>query len=152
MRLGWSSLTFAPDTDAMDELRRAWAWLLKEDYAPILFSVLGDMFLEVAATGEIRWLNTGTGDVQRIADSADQFRALLGTDKANEWFLPGLWRNFMRPGKSRPLGSATPTSRCRCLWRENMRSPISTPFPRKSTLQARPTYCAKFTNSPTDQR
>jgi hypothetical protein len=99
MALAWSSLTFTPDAEAVRELRSAWAWLLKEDYSLVLFSVLGDVFFSVPSTGEVKWLNTGTGDVQRIAGSVEEFRELLSTEKAEEWFLPGLVEQLRVAGK-----------------------------------------------------
>jgi hypothetical protein len=104
MSLGWSSLTFTPDAEAVRELRSSWAWLMKDEYSPVLFSVLGDVFFKVLSTGEVKWLNAGTGEVQRVASSVEQFRELLGTEKAEEWFLPGLVEQLHATGKVPVVG------------------------------------------------
>jgi len=98
MNLGWSSLTFTPDTEAVLTLRASWAWLLDKPYKPVLFSVLGDAFIQLES-GVIQWLNTGTGEVEQIAQSWEQFRELLGTERANEWFLPALVEQLHAVGK-----------------------------------------------------
>ena len=64
--IGWNELVVTPDEEAVAALREAWSWLLPQDYRPALFSALGDMFFE-CTTGEIRWLNTGTGEVTTVA-------------------------------------------------------------------------------------
>ena len=74
--IGWSDLTFTPNEDAIERLAEAWAWLLKEPFQPVLFSTIGDMFFE-PDSGGIWWLNTGTGELTRVADTLDQFRELL---------------------------------------------------------------------------
>lgn len=99
MSLGWSALTCVPDAEAVRELRRSWIWLLAEDYTPVLFSVLGDMFFELRSTGEVKWLNTGTGDVERVAASVAEFREFLGTEKATDWFMPRLVEQLHAAGK-----------------------------------------------------
>jgi hypothetical protein len=99
MGLGWSSLTFTPDAEAVRELRSSWAWLLKDEYIPVLFSVLGDVFFKDLPNGEVKWLNTGTGEVRCIAPSVEQFREMLGTEKAAEWFMPGLVEQLHAAGK-----------------------------------------------------
>ena len=55
-------LTFAPDAEALAEFHSAWGWLLVEQYTPLLFSVLGDAFLQVRS-GAVLWLSTGTGEL-----------------------------------------------------------------------------------------
>ena len=104
MGLGWSSLTFTPDAEAVQELRSSWAWLLKEEYTPVLFTALGDVFYEVLPTGEVKWLNTGTGEVQSVAASVEQFREMLGTNKVEEWFLPVLVEQLHVDGKEPAAG------------------------------------------------
>jgi len=99
MSLGWSALTFTPDGEAVRELRKAWSWLLTEEYTPVLFSVVGDVFLRMVAAGEVQWLNTGTGEIQRVADSVEEFRTLLGTEKVREWFMPALVEQLHAVGK-----------------------------------------------------
>jgi Domain of unknown function (DUF1851) len=98
MSIGWSSLTFTPDQDAIDELAVSWVWLLKDPYTPVLFSVLGDVFFARDA-GDVWWLNTGTAQVMRVANSVDHFRELLDTDIVDEWFMPLLVEQLHLAGK-----------------------------------------------------
>jgi hypothetical protein len=95
---GWSSLTFEPTAEAIEELSEAWAWLLKDPFRPVLFSVLGDMFF-TRDDGRVWWLNTGTAEVTEVAESVEQFREKLGGDLANDWFLPHLVGLLHEAGK-----------------------------------------------------
>lgn len=96
--VGWNELTVTPDDEAVRELRIAWAWLLPEEYRPVLFSALGDMFFETAS-GDVQWLNTGTAEISHVADSLDLFREFLGSEFANELFLPPLIEKLIDAGK-----------------------------------------------------
>jgi len=98
MAVGWSSLTFEPTAEAIEALSDAWAWLLNEPFRPLLFSVLGDMFF-VRDDGAVWWLNTGTAEVTRVADSVDDFKEKLGTDVVDEWMLPNLVQQLHDAGK-----------------------------------------------------
>jgi hypothetical protein len=98
MALPWSALTCTPDKDAIQDLATFWSWRLKEPFVPVLFSVLGDVFLQ-PESGGIYWLNTGTAELSWVADTVDEFRELLGTDVADEWFMPGLIEQLHAAGK-----------------------------------------------------
>lgn len=98
MSIGWSSLTFTPTDEAVQQLANSWSWLLDEPIVPLLFSTLGDVFFE-PDSGGIWWLNTGTAEITRVADSASQFRELLGTEIVDEWFMPGLIEKLHVAGK-----------------------------------------------------
>jgi hypothetical protein len=98
MAISWSELVFTPDDDAIVELASAWGWRLKEPFRPVLFSALGDMFFARDA-GDVWWLNTGSGELTRVAASVDEFKRLLGTDIADEWFLPPLIEQLRTAGK-----------------------------------------------------
>jgi hypothetical protein len=98
MAISGSDLTFMPSQDAIERLAEAWAWLLKEPFRPVLFSIMGDVFLE-PDSGGIWWLNTGTGELMRVADSIEQFRDLLRTEVADEWLMPGLVEQLHAAGK-----------------------------------------------------
>jgi Domain of unknown function (DUF1851) len=98
MAVGWSALTFTPSTEAVAQLRESWAWLLGEPFAPVLFSAIGDVFFE-RASGDVWWLNVGIGEITRVADSIDQFRQLLATERADEWFMPDLVEQLHAAGK-----------------------------------------------------
>ncbi|MBE7940777.1 MULTISPECIES: T6SS immunity protein Tdi1 domain-containing protein [Ramlibacter] len=85
----WSQLTFDPSPETLAALRKHWAWKLGEDWSPILFSVIGDVFIELPA-GSVWWLSTSTGALEQVASQRDEFIRMLETDRADEWFLPGL--------------------------------------------------------------
>ena len=97
-RIGWHALTFTPNQDAIDRLADAWAWLLKEPFRPVLFSTLGDVFFE-PDSGGIWWLNTGTAELTRVAESLEHFRERLRTDITDEWFMPLLIEQLHLAGK-----------------------------------------------------
>jgi hypothetical protein len=98
MTITGADLTFTPNQDAIERLAEAWAWLLREPFRPVLFSVMGDVFLE-PDSGGIWWLNTGTGEFTRVADSIEQFRDLLRSEVADEWLMPGLIEQLHAAGK-----------------------------------------------------
>lgn len=98
MSLGWASLTFTPDAEAVQALRASWAWLIAEPYKPVLFSALGDTFLQLES-GAILWLNTGTAELTEVAQSWEHFVELLRTEQAEEWFMPGLVEQLHEAGK-----------------------------------------------------
>ena len=98
MSIGWSSLVFTPSDESVQQLATSWGWLIREPFVPVLFTALGDMFFQ-PDSGGIWWLNTGTAEVTRVADSVGQFRELLGTDIADEWFLPALIEQLHAAGK-----------------------------------------------------
>jgi len=98
MSVAWSSLTFAPPPEALQELGASWNWLLREPFRPVLFSSLGDVFFE-PDSGGIWWLNTGTAELTRVADSVEHLEGLLNSDLANEWFLPTLVGQLHAAGK-----------------------------------------------------
>src|SRR5690242_13671248 len=98
MDIGWAELTISPNDEAVAGLKREWAWLVPEPWHALMFSVFGDAFLERKPEG-VFWLNTGTGEVTRIADDVEQFRAALATDLATDWFLPPLVARLYEAGK-----------------------------------------------------
>ena len=104
MSISWAALTFTPDEEAVRELRSSWAWLLTGEYTPVLFSILGDAFVQMQATGAVHWLNTGIGESEPVADSIEQFRELLVTEKAAEWFMPELVEQLHAAGKVAGVG------------------------------------------------
>ena len=99
MRTGaCDGLTIMPDDDAIEELKQSWSWLLSEPYRPILFTALGDMFFQ-APSGHVHWLNTGTGEVTKVAASLDEFERQLSSEQALDWFLPPLIEKLVQAGK-----------------------------------------------------
>ena len=98
MSVGWSSLTFEPTDDAIEQLAEAWAWRLRVPFRPVLFSTLGDMFF-ARDDGAVWWLNTGTAELTRVADSVDDFHEKLGGEIASEWLMPALVEQLHAAGK-----------------------------------------------------
>ena len=104
-RDAFNRLLISPNSDAVEELRRAWSWLLPHDSQPLLFSALGDMFFQISS-GEVHWLNTGTGEITRVAADEAEFRRHLDSELAVDWFLPDLIDELaakgqvLKPGQS----------------------------------------------------
>jgi hypothetical protein len=94
----WSQITIQPSDAAVEALRKHWRWQLGDDWTPVMFSAIGDVFLEVTS-GAIWWLSTATGSLEQIAESRQQFMELLAGEKADEWFLPGLVDVLRSQGK-----------------------------------------------------
>ncbi|MET0935052.1 MAG: T6SS immunity protein Tdi1 domain-containing protein [Luteibacter sp.] len=103
MALTWNDLICTPDKEAIDALAESWNWQLGNAFTPLLFTAFGDMFFEADAGG-IFWLNTGTGDVERVAESVPGFNNLLREDVADDWLLPGLVEALIEAGKVRAEG------------------------------------------------
>lgn len=98
MKITWNDLTFLPSDEALASLRAAWEWLLPETFEPVMASALGDMFFQEDGP-EIYWLNTGTADITRVADSREEFLELLETEQADHWFMPHLIEALEAAGK-----------------------------------------------------
>ena len=98
MEIPWSLLTVTPSDEAVEQLFASWSWFLKEPFTPLLFTVLGDVFLQ-SESGDVYWLDTGAGELSQVAHSADVFHDLLKTDLAEDWFLPTLIAELRSVGK-----------------------------------------------------
>lgn len=98
MSINWESLTCTPSDEAVNQLTESWGWLLREPFSPVLFSALGDVFLE-PDSGGVWWLNTGVGELTQVAESVQEFRELLGTELADDWFMPTLIESLHAAGK-----------------------------------------------------
>jgi hypothetical protein len=99
MKITWNDLSFLPSDEAIASLRRAWSWLLPDLFEPLMASTLGDVFFQQGSAG-VYWLNTGTAEIHRVASTREEFLQLLKTDKANEWFMPGLIDKLKKAGKT----------------------------------------------------
>lgn len=93
-----SDLIVTPDAEAVATLQDSWNWLLPAQYRPLLFTATGDMFYE-DEDGEVFWLNTGMGDIERVAANAAEFEELLETEAAEDWLLPELIDAVTASGK-----------------------------------------------------
>ncbi len=103
----WSEVTITPTEEALASLRESWSWLLGEDWQPLLFSAIGDVFLRLPA-GTVWWLSTATGSLEQVAASPAEFAEMLQGERADEWFLPGLVDALRDLGK--------PLSAGQCYW------------------------------------
>lgn len=93
-----SQITINPTAEAVAELRESWSWLLGVDWRPMLFSAVGDVFLQLPS-GTVWWLSTATGSLEQIAESEADFVAKLSGEQVDEWFLPGLVESLRSSGK-----------------------------------------------------
>jgi hypothetical protein len=98
MQVTWSQLAFLPSDAALGELLEAWSWLLPEQFEPVTASTLGDVFFQQGGEA-VYWLNTGTAEISRVAESRSAFLDLLKTEKADEWFMPSLIQDLLNSGK-----------------------------------------------------
>jgi hypothetical protein len=98
MSLTWDDLTCNPDEEAINALATSWGWRIDDAFTPLLFTAFGDMFYE-ADKGGVYWLNTGTAEVERVADNVEAFNQLLREDIADDWLLPPLVEALIEAGK-----------------------------------------------------
>ena len=74
--------------DGIDQtsLMEFWRWLAPEPLRPWFATALGDLFLR-DPSGEVLWLDVGSGEVQPVARHEDHFRELLrDPENAGLWF------------------------------------------------------------------
>ena len=100
MRITWNELTISPDGLDFDSLLKEWRWLVPESMSPVVVSALGDLFLR-DVDDSIHWLDTGAGNLTRVADSTEHFKELMvQPDYANEWFIPYLIGDLIESGET----------------------------------------------------
>lgn len=98
MRITWNELTVDFQKHGADDLLRDWRWLLGNSMRLLLVSAIGDMFLADSA-GQVFWLEAGTGKLQKIAESIDQFQQLRQQrQNADDWFIPALVADLITSG------------------------------------------------------
>lgn len=91
MAITLSDLTVNFDHLDGDALLDDWRWLVGDKMQVVLISAIGDAFLHDPQDGGIRYLATGAGEVERVADTVEQFSNLLGDEAfVVERFAPGL--------------------------------------------------------------
>src|SRR5688572_2829537 len=82
----------------INEICSDWQWLLKNQYSPIMVSLSGDMFL-ADKNAVIFWLDTGKGEIKRIADSTEQFKlSLEDLDNIDEWLMASTVLDLIEAG------------------------------------------------------
>lgn len=75
MSITWRDIAFQLDPDIAREAAKAWSWLVPEPWEPIVCSMVAGIFLE-ALSGEVHWLNTGTGLAKPVAQSREHFQEI----------------------------------------------------------------------------
>lgn len=100
MDVGWRDIAFQIESPLAEEAMAAWAWLFPEQWTPLVCSMVGGIFIQTA-NELVHWLDTGTGLIEQVSDSREQFEATLRSNSQlmDEWFLPGLVEQLHDAGK-----------------------------------------------------
>lgn len=70
----------------MQQLQENWSWLVDPSLSVFMCAASGDVFFEDSA-GEIHWLDTGCGEITKIAESREKFLTALRADQGKKWLL-----------------------------------------------------------------
>lgn len=98
MRITWKELTVDFQKPGADDLLDDWRWLVGNSVCLLLVSAIGDMFL-ADTDGRVFWLDTGTGQLQQIAESVGEFQRLRQlAEQADQWFIPQLVGDLIASG------------------------------------------------------
>lgn len=82
----------------LEDICSDWQWLLSNEYTPIIVTLSGDMFLS-DKEGAISWLDTGTGQLKKIAQSLNEFlSALTDIDNIDNWLLASTVLDLIESG------------------------------------------------------
>ena len=106
MNLSWSDISFVPDEQVVTETAAAWNWLIPGPWETVICcSLFGAVFLETAKR-DVFWLDCPTGEVTRVAESAEAFRTYLNgprddawREQIDEWFLTDFVQRLRDAGK-----------------------------------------------------
>jgi hypothetical protein len=98
MRITWNELAVSLEGQSADDLLSEWRWLVGDALHLFMVSSCGDMFLS-DQQGHVFWLDSGTGQLQQIADSMASFDTLRQQrQNADQWFMPQLVGDLMARG------------------------------------------------------
>jgi hypothetical protein len=87
MKLTLKDLTKDINKVDLEDICSSWQWRLADQKTVAMISTIGDLFL-IGKDGAVNWLETGTGELTKIADSLEQFQQLLNDEaKIDYWFL-----------------------------------------------------------------
>jgi hypothetical protein len=94
------SLIVSLDDIDSDRLLEFWRWLPEKGLSPWFATALGDLFLK-GAGGRVWWLDVGTGELQNVAASPDEFEELLrDPDNTDLWFGQALVDALRESGRT----------------------------------------------------
>ncbi|MCB1058569.1 MAG: DUF4262 domain-containing protein [Acidobacteria bacterium] len=65
-----------PGSSGTESSLAPWRWLIGEDTRLLGVTLMGDVFLQ-DPKGKIRWLDTGQGQVERVAENEEEWRRML---------------------------------------------------------------------------
>ncbi len=99
MKLTLKDLTKDLSKIDVEDICSSWQWRLGEQKAVILISCIGDLFL-IGKDEAINWLDTGTGELKKIAQSFKQFEQLVNDEtNINYWFLETVVEQLFTSGE-----------------------------------------------------
>ncbi|WP_221622226.1 T6SS immunity protein Tdi1 domain-containing protein [Larkinella rosea] len=89
-------------TEVSEELKRMilkeWAWLIGTDKVVVAITNLGDAFFS-DKSGWIYWLDTGSGELEKVADSLGDFDEYLADPETSDvWLLSNLLNDLEAAG------------------------------------------------------
>lgn len=104
MQITWRELAVDLSGQSSDDLLSNWRWLVPSTYSLNMVSAIGDGFLS-DQDSHIYWLDVGSAELIRIADTRDQFDSLRQQpDSVEKWFVPLLVGDLLTSGKSLAVG------------------------------------------------
>ena len=78
MQISMDDLTVNFEHLDRETLLSDWEWLIGPHRLPILISAVGDAFVQDTRDGTVHWLDTMFAELEQVAASDDELRALLG--------------------------------------------------------------------------
>ena len=105
MEISWEELAVNFEHIEREAIVKEWRWLIGDTAQPILISAVGDAFLE-EENGEILWLITGSGELEKVADSFEEFEEKLNDEElVHDWFLVSIVSDFIERGFALSTGN-----------------------------------------------
>jgi len=71
-----NDLTISPSEVDLSSLLADWEWAMCESMTPVLITAMGDVFAQ-GETRSIFFIDTSTGQIEKVADNGDEFQNLL---------------------------------------------------------------------------
>ena len=78
MEISLDDLTVSFEHLDRETLLADWEWLIGPHRLPILITAVGDAFVQDTRDGTVHWLDTVFAELEQVAASDDELRALLG--------------------------------------------------------------------------